>query len=149
VHQVAVWSAKEADCGTGEMIVWGGAAREGDAQTDYYEDGARYNPDTDAWKPVSTQGAPKGRILTKAVWTGRELLIWGGVNDAQSSGVGDSGRYVGTGARYNPVTDAWTEMAGNGAPSPRLTSGVWTGEGLLTFGGWNGRHLNDTCFYVP
>ena len=149
VHHVAVWSAKEGDCGTGEMIVWGGAAREGDAQTDYYEDGARYNPDTDAWKPLATQGAPVGRILTKAVWTGQEMLIWGGVNDAQARGVNDPSRYVGTGAHYNPVTDVWTEMAEAGAPSPRLTSGVWTGKGLLTFGGWNGRHLNDAYFYAP
>jgi hypothetical protein len=30
-----------------------------------------------------------------------------------------------------------------------LTSGVWTGEGLLTFGGYNNTHLNDTWFYSP
>jgi N-acetylneuraminic acid mutarotase len=131
------------------MIVWGGAAREGDAQTAYFEDGARYNPETDSWKPISTQGAPKGRILTKAVWTGQELFLWGGVNAAQAPGVADSGRYVGSGGCYNPATDTWSDMAENGAPSPRLTSGVWTGLGLLTFGGYNGKHLNDTFFYLP
>jgi hypothetical protein len=26
---------------------------------------------------------------------------------------------------------------------------VWTGDGLLTFGGYNGTHLNDTWFYCP
>ena len=131
------------------MILWGGAAREGDAQSEYFEDGARYNPETDNWQTISTKGVPQGRILTKAVWTGKELLVWGGVNDAQSSGVGDSGRYVGTGGLYDPATDAWRATPLNGAPSPRLTSGVWTGESLLTFGGWNGRHLNDTYLYTP
>jgi N-acetylneuraminic acid mutarotase len=151
VHHVAVWAAQgnEHGCGAGDMIVWGGAAREGDAQTDYYRDGARYNPDTDTWSPISTQGTPKGRILTKAVWTGKELLLWGGVNDARADGVGDSSRYVGTGAGYNPATDTWREMVPEGGPSPRLTGGVWTGESLLIFGGWNGRHLNDTWLYSP
>ena len=151
VHHVAVWaeSSNAGDCGSGEMIVWGGAAREGDAGTDYFEDGARYNPATDSWKPISTQGVPMGRILTKAVWTGTELLLWGGVNDAQAQGVGNRSRYVGTGALYNPATDAWRDMVEDGAPSPRLTSGVWTGQKFLTFGGWNDRHLNDAYSYSP
>jgi N-acetylneuraminic acid mutarotase len=149
VHHVAVWTAREGDCGGGEMIVWGGSARGGEAQSEYFEDGARYNPETDSWKPISTVGAPKGRILTKAVWTGEELFLWGGVNDAQARGVADSSRYVGTGGCYNPATDTWSEMAEKGAPSPRLTGGVWTGLGLLTFGGYNGTHLNDTWFYLP
>jgi ankyrin repeat protein/N-acetylneuraminic acid mutarotase len=142
VGHVAVWTGKE-------MIVWGGTTRETDAQSVYFENGARYNPDADTWKPISTIGAPKGRVSTFAVWTGTEMVVWGGVNDAQAGGVGDSNRYVGTGARYNPATDTWTEMTATGAPSPRLTSGVWTGEGLLTFGGYNGTHLNDTWFYSP
>jgi N-acetylneuraminic acid mutarotase len=133
-----VWTGKE-------MIVWGGAAREPQSRSDYYENGARYNPETDTWKPISAVGAPKGRIMTFAVWTGSEMVVWGGVNDAQGNG----GRYVGTGARYNPATDTWTEITLQGAPSPRLTSGVWTGDGLLTFGGYNGSHLNETWLYSP
>jgi N-acetylneuraminic acid mutarotase len=139
---VAVWAGDE-------MIVWGGAAREDDAQSTYYNDGARYNPETDKWTPLAAAGAPKGRIFTKAVWTGAEMVLRGGVNDAQASGVGDSGRYVGTGACYYPATDSWVSIKTKGAPSPRLTSGVWTGGGLLTFGGYNGRHLNDTFLYSP
>jgi N-acetylneuraminic acid mutarotase len=131
------------------MIVWGGGAREPQAQSDYYENGARYNPETDTWKPISTIGAPKGRVSTFAVWTGTEMVIWGGVNDAQADGVNDSSRYFGTGARYNPATDTWTEMTVTGAPPARLTCGVWTGEGLLIFGGYNNTHLNDTWFYSP
>jgi hypothetical protein len=161
------------------MIIWGG----GDA-TKGFNDGARYDPvtdtwmpisggcalsprvhhvavwaessnagdcgsATDSWKPISTQGVPMGRILTKAVWTGTELLLWGGVNDAQAQGVGNRSRYVGTGALYNPATDAWRDMVEDGAPSPRLTSGVWTGQKFLTFGGWNDRHLNDAYSYSP
>jgi N-acetylneuraminic acid mutarotase len=139
---VAVWTGKE-------MIVWGGTTRERDAQSVYFENGARYDPEADAWRPISTIGALKGRVSTFAVWTGTEMVIWGGVNDVQASGVNDPNRYIATGARYNPATDTWTEMTVTGAPPARLTCGVWTGEGLLTFGGYNGTHLNDTWFYSP
>ena len=86
------------------------------------------------------------------MWTGAEMIVWGGANDAQAqegSAGFDPNRYVGTGARYNPVTDTWAEMTVTGAPPARLTSGVWTGEVLLTFGGYNNTHLNDTWFYSP
>jgi ankyrin repeat protein/N-acetylneuraminic acid mutarotase len=139
---VAVWTGKE-------MIVWGGSARDPQTSSDYYENGGRYDPETDTWKPISTIGAPKGRILTTAVWTGTEMVVWGGVNDAQAANGDDAGRFVGSGARYNPATDTWKELATSLSPSPRLTCGVWTGEGLLTFGGYNGTHLNDTWFYSP
>ena len=137
---VAVWTGKE-------MLIWGGTTREPREASDYFETGARYNPETDEWKPISSVGAPKGRVLAPAVWTGAEMLFWGGVNDAQGSGANDSSRFVGTGARYNPATDTWTEIINAGAPSPRLTSAVWTGDGLLTFGGYNGSHLNDAWLY--
>ena len=56
---------------------------------------------------------------------------------------------LGTGARYNPATDAWTPIPTSGAPSPRLVTSVWAGDGLFIFGGYNGEHLNDTyCFWV-
>ena len=143
---VAFWTGKE-------MIVWGGTTRETDTQGTYFENGARYDPQMDTWRPMSTLGAPKGRVIGTAVWTGTEMIVWGGANDAQAQegAAGfDPNRYIGTGARYNPATDTWTEMTLNGAPSPRVApSGVWTGEGLLFFGGYNGTHFNDTWFYSP
>jgi N-acetylneuraminic acid mutarotase len=129
------------------MLVWGGSTREGNRSSKYFQDGARYNPTSDTWTPISRKSVPKGRILTRALWTGEEMVVWGGVNDAQTRGVGDLGRFVGSGGRYNPATDSWSGMPIDGAPSPRLTSAVWTGQGMLTFGGYNGAHLNDTYCY--
>lgn len=134
---IAVWTGKE-------MIVWGGVARRGNPGC--FEDGARYNPETDEWKPISNSGAPIGRHLCIGVWTGNELVFWGGVNDDNSQGVNDFNRYVGTGAHYNPATDSWSSIPMTEAPPPRLASSVWTGNGLLVFGGYNGRHRNDTYF---
>jgi N-acetylneuraminic acid mutarotase len=140
---LAVWTGKE-------MIVWGGHSSGAGSDAVYFQDGARYNPETDTWTPLPTHGAPKARAITQAVWTGTELVFWGGVNDAGTSGLKDPNRYVGTGARYNPVTDKWTEIPTRGAPTPRVASAVvWTGKGLLLFGGYHGKHLNDTYYYLP
>ena len=141
----AAWTGKE-------MVLWSGCSFDTNANADpvYFQDGARYNPETDTWAPLNTLGAPKARSSTQAVWTGKEMLLWGGVNDTGTSGVTDPERYVGTGAGYNPVTDNWTEIPTRSTPPPRAgLAAVWTGEGLLVFGGYNGKHLNDTYYYSP
>jgi N-acetylneuraminic acid mutarotase len=145
---VAVWigSTEANGCPGGEMLVWGGGSRD-DAQ-EYFTDGARYNPATDTWTPMSNLGAPRGRVITRAVWTGSEMVFWGGVNDSASGDTRDLGRYVGSGGRYNPATDTWHEISRSGAPAPRLVTGVvWTGTTLLLSGGYNGTHLSDTYSY--
>jgi N-acetylneuraminic acid mutarotase len=132
-----------------EIIICGGCSRVGDTQATYYSDGARYNPQTDTWTSLSTQGAPQGRCCASAVWSGTEMLVWGGVDDTQARNSNDPRRYLGTGARYNPATDIWTPIPTNSAPSPRLASSVWAGAGLFLFGGFNGEHLNDAyCFWL-
>jgi N-acetylneuraminic acid mutarotase len=132
-----------------EMIVWGGCSREEDSHATHFADGARYSPQTDTWTPLSTQGAPHERYCASVAWSGTEMLVWGGVDDALASSYNDPRRYLGTGARYNPATDTWTPIPTNGAPSPRLVTSVWAGTGLFLFGGYNGRHLNDAyCFWL-
>ncbi|MDX1387555.1 MAG: hypothetical protein R3344_00070, partial [Acidobacteriota bacterium] len=78
----AVWTGAE-------MIVWGGAVTQSEITTN---NGGRYDPATDTWVPTSTVGAPPGRQRHVAVWTGTEMVVWGGFDGAP----------VGTGGRYNP-----------------------------------------------
>jgi hypothetical protein len=61
-----------------EMIVWGGVGGSGPPSytTTYFGGGARYNPTTDTWSPVSASGAPSPRFQHTAVWTGNEMIIW-------------------------------------------------------------------------
>jgi hypothetical protein len=61
-----------------EMIVWGGITFDGGLNGDALGDGARYDPSTDTWRTMSTIGSPTARFRAGAVWTGIELLIWGG-----------------------------------------------------------------------
>ena len=44
----------------------------------YLNTGGRYNPGTDSWTATSTTNAPAARWGHTAVWTGSEMIVWGG-----------------------------------------------------------------------
>ena len=50
------------------------------------------------WTAVTTIGAPAARDFHTAVWTGSEMIVWGGLNG--SSPFNDGGR-------YNPAANSW------------------------------------------
>ena len=80
----------------------------------------------DTWASISTTGAPFRRFGHTAVWTGSEMIIWGG---------GGSG-IQNTGGRYNLATDTWSTTSTTGAPSARYYhSAVWTGSEMIVWGG--------------
>lgn len=83
-----------------------------------------------AWLPLSAAGAPSARYNHGAVWTGTEMLVWGGI------GAGDAPAKLGDGARYQPSTDTWTSISGNWAPAPRSGhAALWTGTEMIVAGG--------------
>ena len=46
-------------------------------------DGGRYNPTANSWTAVPTTGAPAARCDHTAVWTGSEMIVWGGYGGSQ------------------------------------------------------------------
>lgn len=77
-----VWTGSEA-------LVWGGATsltNDGvmPAGGVALDDGAGYDPTTDSWLPMTTVDAPSARLWAAPVWTGSELLIWGGAADEEA-----------------------------------------------------------------
>src|SRR5207344_2039570 len=74
--------------------------------------------------------APYRRSNHYAVWTGTEMIMWGGLNTW-------SGTYLTTdGARYNPTTDTWTAMSDVNAPAGVMHgTAVWTGTEMIVWGG--------------
>jgi len=120
----AVWTGTE-------MIVWGGR---GIALMSYLNTGGRYNPTTDIWTPTSTgPSAPMARTYHTAVWTGADMIVWGG--EYYEGGLFYS---LDTGGRYRPTTDTWTATSiGANAPSLRQEhAAVWTGTEMIVWGGW-------------
>jgi hypothetical protein len=56
------------------MIIWGGSAAAGWLAT-----GGRYRPVADTWSVTNTgAGLPSPRDNHAAVWTGSEMIVWGG-----------------------------------------------------------------------
>lgn len=129
MQHTAVWTGTE-------MIVWGGCSAGVSEHACESNDGGRYNPATDTWISTRTSGAPTPRINHGAVWTGTEMIVWGGcafTNDVCRVSVTGS-----TGGRYIPATDTWTLTNTTGAPTPRiLHSAVWTGHRLIVWGGYD------------
>ena len=95
----------------------------------------------DTWTPTNNIIAPAGRNFHTAVWTGSEMIIWGGYG----------GSHLNTGGRYNPITDSWTATSALNAPAPRVFhTAVWTGSEMIVWGGTLGSgYLNTGGRYNP
>ncbi|ANM29626.1 hypothetical protein ABI59_08610 [Acidobacteria bacterium Mor1] len=80
----------------------------------------------DSWRgPIRQQ--PGARFGHTAVWTGSEMLIWGGFHRG-SFGYDDGGR-------YDPVTDTWTVLPSANSAARTGHTAVWTGTEMLIWGG--------------
>ena len=87
-----------------------------------FDTGGRYNPITNSWTATSTTNAPSARSGHTAVWTGSEMIVWGG--------------YDNTGGRVHPSTDSWTATTNNNAPAGRFGhTAVWTENKMIIWGG--------------
>ena len=120
----AVWTGTE-------MVIWGGFSGAGSFVA--LNDGAKYNPQTNTWAPITAVAQPSARLSHTAVWTGTDMIVWGGF-----SCVACVNLPLQTGARYNPGTDTWTPTATAGAPSARANhTAVWTGSKMIVWGGYD------------
>ena len=108
-----------------EMVVWGGYSYDGGSH--FLNTGGRYNPATDRWVATSLLNVPERRYLHTAVWTGSEMIVYGGL-DWMPQPV-----YLSSGARYNPVTDTW--IATSQYAGRANHSAVWTGSEMIIWGG--------------
>src|SRR6266704_3929069 len=82
----------------------------------------------DTWTATSTTNAPAARFGHTAVWTGSEMIIWGGQDDNL--------QYLNTGGRYNPSTDSWAATNTTNASDGRAGhTAVWTGSEMIVWGG--------------
>jgi formylglycine-generating enzyme required for sulfatase activity len=130
----ATWTGKE-------LVVWGGTS---DSQgTSGLSSGARYSPAVDVWSVMTASVAtPSGRYAHEMVWTGSEVIIWGGY-DGQFA--------LNDGARYLPESDTWIRMSESPLSTRYNAASVWTGEEMFVFGGLNsaGTCTNTYATYNP
>jgi N-acetylneuraminic acid mutarotase len=119
---VAVWTGHE-------LLVWGG---NGMSSATGFGDGGRYDPASDTWRPISTRGSPSPRVEPAVAWTGKELIVWGGI------GCETTDDFCADGDRYDPALDRWSPMSLHGSPQATNAVGVWTGHDFVVWGGDGG-----------
>jgi hypothetical protein len=79
------------------------------------------------------------RIGHSVVWTGEEMVVWGGE-------VSDGGMKLGDGAAFDPVSATWRSIAASPLAPRNGHIGVWAGEEMLIVGG---RDERDAAAYDP
>ena len=96
----------------------------------------------DVWERRASGSPPVGRSTHVAVWTGSEMIVWGGTS---GSGKLDDG------ARYDPAVDSWTAVSTTDAPAGRIyATAVWTGDEMIVWGGQiGGGYADDGGRYNP
>lgn len=121
-----VWTGRQ-------LVVWGGsaaggAAAGGDGGTWHPAGaGAAYDPATDRWE-VLPPAPVTARVGATAVWSGREVLVWGGAAGPDA--------FFADGAAYDPAARRWRKLPA--APIRPRTGheAVWTGREMVVWGGY-------------
>jgi N-acetylneuraminic acid mutarotase len=123
-----------------ELLIWGGESCAGASCPNdgapHLSDGSAYNVANNAWRKMADSPLTS-REAAATVWTGTEMLVWGGTSGQA---------LLADGAAYNPAEDTWRPIAGS-ALSPRTGSAAaWTGREMLV---WGGGETADGAAYDP
>jgi N-acetylneuraminic acid mutarotase len=127
----SVWTGRQ-------MIVFGRSSKPGPAgsTTNRMNVAAAYDPARNAWRRLSPPGPTSSFMDNDAVWTGKEVLVWG----------------QGTRLAYNPRTNRWRRLPGSPLLSIHDGHGivVWTGRDMIGWGGGCcGDAFSDGVAYNP
>ena len=136
---VVAWTGRE-------LIVWGGVA--GTAQhSPLYDDGAAFDPTTNTWKVLPPSPLPP-TFDASAVWTGRELVVFGGqVSETDRS----APRLTNRAAAYDPSSNAWHLLPSSPLTPRTQALEFWTGSRVVVLGGTNAasQPCRDGASYNP
>jgi N-acetylneuraminic acid mutarotase len=130
----AVWTGSR-------MLVWGGVESTSSGHFGV-NTGYQYFPGQSGFITINANGAPSARYQHTAVWTGSQMIVWGGREGNEPAN---------TGGRYDPSTNAWTATSTVGAPCGRAQhTAVWTGARMIVWGGYCDTGFTDTgAMYDP
>jgi hypothetical protein len=112
-----------------EVLVVGGTRSVGDTIT-VSAAALAYNPSTNTWRRLADMPMPRHRHV--AVWTGDQLLVWGGKSASPTSSTPSAPPY---GVVYDPATDRWSAMPPSPLKAHTDAIAAWTGTELIIWGG--------------
>ena len=86
---------------------------------------------------MTSIGEPSAREGHSAVWTGHQMIVWGG-----------------DGSQYDPATDRWRPLQLSSLAKPRTGHvAAWTGSAMIAWGGFGGNRaevpLFDGVMFTP
>ena len=112
------------------MVVWGGFDGGANLDSGGVLDPAAATGGT--WTPITETGAPAGRQRLVGVWTGSQMMVWGGCGgDSCFTTYGDGGFWT-PGANGG----TWTAVPEGKITTGRINAtGVWTGKQVIVWGG--------------
>lgn len=129
IGPAAVWTGSE-------MVIWGGSTLLEPSGTAPLDDGAAFDLASGVWRPIAPAPIRAGSDAA-SVWTGNEMIVWGGSNSGESSS---------TGAAYDPSSDTWRTLPDAPIDPVARASTLWTGEEVIFL---NGARPNDSGSLEP
>lgn len=105
------------------MMIWGGYTQ---TVASMVNSGALYDPTSNTWEAVSTDGAPSPRHSPNLIWTGSRVIVLGG-QDYMGSTIEDS-------ALYDPATNSWSSISQPPVSASFALGVAWTGTELWVSG---------------
>lgn len=126
------------------------AARQGSASIVYPTagPGSATALEHDHWSRLPA--APiSGRTDQATVWTGHQMLIWGGGSGTQGT------QLHADGAGYDPVSKRWSLLPPGPLSARRDAAAVWTGNAMFVWGGYDDARrgsfhaVNEGALYNP
>jgi N-acetylneuraminic acid mutarotase len=91
-----------------------------------------YDPATNDWRRLAS--LPSGRSGAQTVWTGKRLLLWGGLTRRDPARQVDTGN----GFSYDPRTNRWSTIPRWPLQARGASAIAWTGRALIVAGGAKG-----------
>jgi hypothetical protein len=123
------------------LFVWGGEA--GDHGAVQRSDGAVWDRTTGRWEPLPP--APlTGRSQAAVVWTGRQVIVWGGYDESDANGF----HVTADGAAWDPATNTWTKLPAAPLRARAGTIALWTGTRMVLLGGHPALQTDDDYSYA-
>ncbi len=128
------------------VLIWGGQVEGGytTSKTAARNTGFAYFPATNDWTPMAASPLSK-RSAHAAVWTGTQMIVWGGADLSLSP------PEFADGAAYDPSTDKWALLPPAPIGARQFHAMSWNGTEVVVYGGMRGslEPLGDGATFNP
>lgn len=124
-----------------DMIVYGGRQSNNNGTYTTLNNGGRFSNTVFKWNTIANAAS---RYKHTAVWTGTEMIVWGGLSNATTP--------LNTGGRFTINTDSWSPITVTNAPTARFGhTAIWTGTEMIIWGGISSSNVptNTGALYNP